>query len=177
MERESPVGFSAAILAEYKSRKAIRAPPFKWSRQAELASCCSWHTLSTEKAMQVRTNPGDKVFHVGLLKLPDMSNTTEGHTVLVYSPSFLPLSLALLSRMFHLYPLMGGGLHGMLSSSCYCPLHHCCISVPSFCWGAYFHFNISRASRVLFSDPVNKFGLGTPSLYEFCSLDASRCHT
>jgi len=46
--KESPVGFSAAILAEYESREAIGAPPFKWRRQAELACCRSWHTLSTK---------------------------------------------------------------------------------------------------------------------------------
>src|SRR6267378_4661173 len=40
-----------------------------------LASCCIWHTLSNKKAMQVRTNPRDKVFHIGLLRLANVSNT------------------------------------------------------------------------------------------------------
>jgi len=80
VERESSVGFSAAILAEHKSREAVRAPPFKWSRQAELACCCSGHTLGTKETVQVRANPRDKVFHVRLLRPADISYAIEeGH--------------------------------------------------------------------------------------------------
>jgi hypothetical protein len=71
------MGFSAAILAEYKSREAVGASPFEWSRKAELACRCSGHTLSTKETMQVRTNPRDKVLHVRLLRAADMSNATE----------------------------------------------------------------------------------------------------
>jgi len=80
VERELPVGFSAAILAEYESREAIGAPPFKWRRQAELACCRSWHTLSTKETIQVRTNPRDKVFHVRVLSPAGMSNAAKKRT-------------------------------------------------------------------------------------------------
>jgi len=107
VERESPVGFSAAILAEYKSREAIGAPPFKWRRQAELACCRSWHTLSTKETIQVRTNPRDKVFHVCVLSPAGMSNAAKKKDIWACSPSSLLVLLAVLSGMFHPHPLTG----------------------------------------------------------------------
>ena len=41
-KRKQLVRLLAALLAEHKCRKAVRAPPFKQSRLATLASSCHW---------------------------------------------------------------------------------------------------------------------------------------
>jgi hypothetical protein len=51
MEWKSPVRVFAALFAKYKTGEAVRAPPFKWSRQAALACFCSWKTLRVEETV------------------------------------------------------------------------------------------------------------------------------
>ena len=80
MKRKSLVGVLAACLAEHNSRKAVSAPPLKWSRHAALAHCCSWDTLRKEEAARVGANPRNKFFHEGALQLRAMSNgMKKGH--------------------------------------------------------------------------------------------------
>jgi len=51
VKRKLQVGLSAALLAEYKGRKAVGAPPLEWSRLAALACSCQWNALRIEEAV------------------------------------------------------------------------------------------------------------------------------
>jgi hypothetical protein len=99
VEREPLVGLLATLLAEYKSRKAVGAPPLKWSRHAALARCRSLNALRIEEAKQVGANPRDKFLNVGALGLRNMSNIIEeGHVG--YSLSSFQVCPAPPSQMF-----------------------------------------------------------------------------
>src|SRR5260370_41489065 len=69
VKRKQLVRPLAAPLTKYECRKAIRAPPLKWSRLAALACSCHWNSLRIEEAAQVRANLRNKIFNVGLLRL------------------------------------------------------------------------------------------------------------
>jgi hypothetical protein len=71
----------ATLLAEYKSRKAIHAPPLIWSGHATLAHCHSRCAFRLEEATQVRVNLGNKLFHEGALGLRATSNSIKAGEV------------------------------------------------------------------------------------------------
>jgi hypothetical protein len=71
VKRKQPVRLSAALLAEDKHGKAVRAPPLEWSRLAALARSNCQNALRVKEAAQVRANLGDKFFNVAVLELGD----------------------------------------------------------------------------------------------------------
>jgi len=50
VKRKLLVQLLAALLAEYKRGKAVRAPPLEWSRLAALACSCHWNAFGIKKA-------------------------------------------------------------------------------------------------------------------------------
>ena len=50
VKRKLLVRLSAALLAEYKHGKAVRAPPLEWSRLAALACSHCWNAFGIKEA-------------------------------------------------------------------------------------------------------------------------------
>ena len=50
VKRKQLVQLSAALLAEYRCRKTVGAPPLKWSRLAALACSCCRNALRIDEA-------------------------------------------------------------------------------------------------------------------------------
>src|SRR5258708_39834036 len=63
VKRKQLVQPSAAPLTKYECRKAIGAPPLKWSRLAALACSRHWNSLRIKEAAHVRAILRNKIFN------------------------------------------------------------------------------------------------------------------